>query len=121
MTVDGKTTAYSYDETGNVVRTTDPAGRIKTLTFDARNRATGTRYEMPGATAIVVGQTFDVRDRRTSMTDSTGMHRYEYDAKGNLVGRALPAEPSPMTRRRVSDRDYPDGTTVDYRLDDAGA
>ena len=122
MSVDGKTTTYAYDVDGNVVTTTDPSGRVTTLTLDGRNRTTGTRFQQ-GAEVIVVSQTFDWRNRRTSMTDSTGTHLYDYDAAGRLTsaGSAGGTFTYDRTKAGIITETYPDGTKVGYKLDDAGA
>lgn len=122
MSVDGKTTTYAYDEKGNVVTTTDPSGRVTTLTLDGRDRTILTRYQQ-GSEEIVVGQTFDWRNRRTSMTDSTGTHLYDYDAAGRLIsaGTAGGTFDYDYSKPGIITETYPDSTTVEYSLDDAGA
>ena len=122
MSVDGKTTTYAYDAKGNVVTTTDPSGRVTTLTLDGRDRTILTRFQQ-GAEEIVVGQTFDWRNRRTSMTDSTGTHVYDYDAAGRLTsaGTSGGTFTYDRTKAGIITETYPDGTTVEYSLDDAGA
>ena len=123
QTVAGNTTTYAYDLAGQRVATVDPEGRRTALTLDGANRTTRTTYSQTGQPSIVVEQTFDARNRRTSMTSGGVVSTYSYDARGNLTGAG------PANQRFSYDysrpgkvlETYPDGTHVTFEVDDAGA
>ena len=118
-----KRQTYAYDLAGQRVANVDPAGRRTALTLDGANRTTRTTYSQTGQPSIVVEQTFDARNRRTSMTSGGVVSTYSYDARGNLTGAG------PANQRFSYDysrpgkvlETYPDGTHVTFEVDDAGA
>jgi RHS repeat-associated protein len=112
------TTTFGYDEVGNVVRTTDPDGRTTYLTLDAANRTVQSDATWAGHPTVTVKQTYDALGRRTSMTDGTGTHTYGYDAAGNLT--SANGFSYDYSQPGAIAETYPDGTKVDYTVDDAG-
>jgi YD repeat-containing protein len=100
-----QTTAYSYDNNGNVLTVTNPLNRVTTMVYDALNRLTQETNPLNGLTQYA----HDERDNVTSVTDPKGVatsntyngfdellttasadigtETFEYDAAGNLTRR----------------------------------
>ncbi len=118
------TTTYGYDVDGNLTTTTDPDGRVTRQFLDAAARPTKTVYTQGSLPSITVERAYDSVGRLQAMTDSTGTHTYSYDAAGNLTQVAGPqgtfGYDYTTTPGQITET-YPDGTTIDYRVDDAGA
>lgn len=107
-TVDGNTTAYTYDKAGNLTQTTSAVGVTHTFTYDAAHRLTditdalggkihytldamGNRVQedIKDAQGNVVKTQRRVYDALNRLAQDIGAYnqttRYEYDANGNLT------------------------------------
>jgi len=107
-TVDGNTTAYTYDKAGNLTQTTSAAGVTHTFTYDAAHRLTDitdalggkihytldamgnrTKEEILDSSGAVVKTRSRVYDALNRLAQDIGAYnqttRYEYDANGNLT------------------------------------
>ena len=81
---DGSTYAYVYDPAGNLISTTDSAGRVTRLTYDARNALLAR-----GSTSY----TYDSAGRLSSSTSPAGTSMFHYDANGSLLSVQRPGKP----------------------------
>ena len=122
-TTGGATWLFGYDLAGNLTSTLDPDGRAATFTVDRANRRTAERYRWPlkPGTGSDVTFALDDLDRRTSMTDDEGTTTYEYDASGLLteVTRGADTFGYDYSTPGTTKQTYPDGTVVEYQVDDA--
>ncbi len=102
-TADAATTAYTYDDGGNVLTITDPRGEVWTSTYDNRNRrltakdplndtttwtydAEGNALTVTRPDAGVTTSIYDARNRVTSSTDPKSQTTtFAYDDGDNLV------------------------------------
>ena len=96
----GGTTAFTYDDRGNLLAITDPVGNETHMAYDERDNLileidplgnqTTWRYDdqdhllsMTDAAGNIATYTYDSNGQRTSMTDALGnTTRYEYDSHG---------------------------------------
>ncbi|MCI0637179.1 MAG: hypothetical protein L0206_25180, partial [Actinobacteria bacterium] len=122
-------TQYEYDETGNVIRQTNPDGCVLEMTYDVMGRLT--RRRAANATGGCANSPVDDEygyDARgllvAARNPDVGLVR-EYDALGrmtreiddrfaNSVGYAWDRA------GRLSSKVYPDGSSVHYAYDGAG-
>lgn len=101
IAIPGASTSYQYDELGNVVGITDPAGNVWT-------------------------QGFDDRGRRISRSDPLGnTTTFQYDTRGRVDGVALPGGLGSGTLTydptgKLVQRSYTDGTVIDLQRDAVG-
>ena len=104
-TTDNKTTSYEYDLMGNLLKTTDPLGNVKTIAYDKNYKkisetdAKGniTRYEYNGNmknTAVITPDNnrtsfaYDGEDRQIKITDQAGnVSKIQYDAAGRIISK----------------------------------
>ncbi|WP_166652706.1 PKD domain-containing protein [Pelagimonas phthalicica] len=86
------TLTYAFDAYGNLTEAADDDSRV-TFEYDLRNRLSasitdGTVGPQPG---VRIDYTYDLLDRRTSMTDSLGgVTSYAYDAEDRLTDLTAP-------------------------------
>ena len=136
---------FEYDANGNVVKTTDPRGKVSTQTYDGLNRLTQ-QVQPPaasGQTAPTVGMGYDALGQVRSVTDprnlgttyavnafgdqtqlvspDTGTTNATFDAAGNLK-TATDARGKTTTYtydalNRLTKADYPTGTDTVYEWD----
>jgi RHS repeat-associated protein len=116
---------YLYDDAGNVTTETTPAGTSTPTagdgqigyTYDKMNRLVGVNYSdsTPDLTYA-----FNAAGLRTSMTDGTGTESYDYDDNNRLtdVTRGSDAFHYDYDHLNLTDRTYPDGTTITATYDD---
>ena len=122
-----RTTSYVVDAVGNTKQKIDPAGSCAapatgctTFTYDAADRPSGILYSDGTTPGVTYG--YDNIDRRTSMSDGTGLSTYVYDtldrltshtSSGNTVGYGYDRNDN-LTRIT-----YPGSLTVTRTYDDA--
>jgi RHS repeat-associated protein len=94
------TTTYQYDLSGNLVKQTDPNGKVTTYQYDDLNRLTKTTYP---------DTTFE-----TKTYDSVNNLGSRTDPKSNTINYAYDA------LNRLTTITYPDTSTVSYTYDKAG-
>ncbi|VWD50127.1 Rhs1 protein [Burkholderia lata] len=86
-------TRFDYDALGRMLRSTDAAGVVNTIAYDALDRKT--RYDNPDQNTTARGDALSYRyDADTgllaSITDAAGgIDRYEYDALGRVIRRRM--------------------------------
>jgi RHS repeat-associated protein len=91
----GQTTAYTYDQGGNVVTITDPLQRVTQQLFDALNR----RVQITDAAQGKSTLTYDAHNRLLAVTDPDGnTTSYTYDGFGDLIQEAGPARGTTVYR-----------------------
>ncbi|MEU4652764.1 LamG-like jellyroll fold domain-containing protein [Streptomyces sp. NPDC023723] len=104
-TEDAFTTAYSYDDAGNVTAQTDPSGAKTTFTYDSLGQVT--RLTEPSGSFTDFG--YDLAGREVRRSDGLGRtSSLLYDQAGRLVSESDLAPNSNALR------------TIDYDYDDAG-
>ena len=137
-----QTTAYGYDNQGNLTRITDPLNRVTIQTFDQLNRLT----QITDSASKLTKYAYNGRDQLTSLSDprnnattysvdaldnlntqispDTGTTANTYDAAGNvLTSRDAKNQTSTYTYdalNRATQVTYHDGSQVTYGYD-AGA
>jgi RHS repeat-associated protein len=79
----GATTAYAYDQAGNLLTSTDPNGVTTTMTYNSGGLVTGISYS--GSSAPSVSYTYDAQGIVTGMTDGSGSSSYAQDPFGELT------------------------------------
>lgn len=83
----GETTAYVYDENGNLTQTTDPLGAVTRHDYDALNRLIETLDPNAGTTAY----DYDANDHLTSVTDPRNLKTaYAWDGLDNALAVTSP-------------------------------
>lgn len=121
---------YAYDPGGNLVAETDPLGRVTRMTYDALDRLV--RKDLPdgsvhfwgydegGAAALALG-------RLTSISDPTGVQRFEHDRMGRIVrtsrsldGTTYAIETAYDAQGRPVREALPGGPAAEYTYDAAG-
>jgi RHS repeat-associated protein len=119
---DQHTTSYGYDPASRLNSVTDPSGRTSIIGYDDAGRQVSIAYSDGVTHAVALG--YDADNRRTSMTDGTGVSIYRYDSLGRLVsstdgaGHTVGHTFDPAGR--VTALTYPNGKTVTRSFDDAG-
>ena len=89
------TTAYAYDEDGNLVSETDPEGNVTSATYDALGDVTSvTDPQLPGQSSPGTSTyTYDADGERLSATDPLGnATRQTYDYFGNVATSTDPMD-----------------------------
>jgi RHS repeat-associated protein len=84
----GNVTKLVYDQRGNVVREEDAEGGVTLREYaDAANPDKETKVTRLGENGrqIVTRYSYDPRGNRTTVTDSFGTTRFEYDVLGNVL------------------------------------
>ncbi|HWS88127.1 MAG TPA: RHS repeat-associated core domain-containing protein [Pyrinomonadaceae bacterium] len=77
-----RVTVVEYNQRGNVVKTIDPQGNVKTATYDDR----GNKLSETNAAGKTTSYTYDARDNRTAVTDPLGnVTRFAYDSRSQLL------------------------------------
>ena len=121
---------YAYDRGGNLVAETDPLGRLTTLTYDLLDRLVEKdlpdnthhvwAYDEGGAASRALG-------RLTSVTDPTGVQRFEHDLMGRVVrmtrtmdGTTYAVETEYDAQGRVVAETLPGGPQARYLYDPGG-
>ncbi len=111
---------YRYDAVGNLVAQTDAEGQTLTFEYDALNRLTHKRR----AGALLAEYGYDQGTngigRRTTMTDTSGVTTWQYDAQGRTLAEtkiiagvgALATAWEYDAAGRVVAATYPSGETV---------
>ncbi|MEM8562243.1 MAG: DUF6531 domain-containing protein [Pseudomonadota bacterium] len=125
-------TTYVVDRAGNRTQQTDARGVVTDYTYDTLNRLTSVRY--PATPSEDVIYTYDDTangnyglGRLTSTTDESGQTAYQYDHRGNIVGKAYTIGATNYTVGYAYDLAdniiqmlYPSGRIVDYARDSLG-
>ncbi|MEX0834364.1 MAG: RHS repeat-associated core domain-containing protein [Actinomycetota bacterium] len=123
----GQLWTYSFDEAGNIEQMTDANGNatpgdltdgITDYSYDEMNRLVAMDYA--DATPDVAFE-FDENSNRTEMADGAGTETYTYDALNRL--QTVMRGPDVFSYNydqasNVTERVYPDGTTIDYAYND---
>jgi len=79
-------TRLDYDVATNTTTITDPLGHRTTLSYDTEGRLLSTRSDNPSGFVQSQQFTYDENGAVIATRGSDGrLHRYKYDAKGNLV------------------------------------
>ena len=138
----GQTTAYAYDNNGNLTGVTDPLGHITANGYDALNRLVRTTDPNNGVT----GYAYNANDRLTGVTDPRNLvtsYAYDglddqtrltspdagataktYDAAGNVTGatdaRGVTTTNTYDALNRLTKAASSDGTIVTYHYDEGG-
>jgi RHS repeat-associated protein len=118
-TADSVDTTYTYDENGNQLSATGPAGSIST-TYDRLSRPTDTTPD-DGSADTVTTYSFTAPTR----TDASGSSTFAIDAYGRETGAALPLSATAFitTYRadgQLSERDDPNGNMTAFGYDGLG-
>jgi RHS repeat-associated protein len=126
---DTGTTSYSYDPAGNLLVKTDEMAVATEYEYDALNRLTKIDYPTDTDTVYIYDET-DVgngKGRLTTMQDATGVTRYSYDTRGNLVQEQKTMGTVVYTtgysynlNNALASITYPGGRVVDYSLNSLG-
>ncbi len=121
------TTAYAYDEDGNLVSETDPEGNLTSATYDALGDVTSvTNPQLPGQSGPGTWTySYDADGERLSATDPLGnTTRQTYDYFGNV---ATSTDPTSNTTKYGYDylgdqtmADTPDGSVTTSTYDHLG-
>jgi len=83
----GQRVSYTYDGNGNLKTSTDAAGRVVVLDYDAQNR----RIKSTAPDGAVISQAYDVEGNLGSVTDPRGLvTRYSYNGLGQVLSRQSP-------------------------------
>ena len=125
---DTGTTSYNYDSAGNRTSMTDANGVTVTTTYDALNRPTHVSHPNP---EYDISYGYDQghfgKGRLTSIQDSSGTERLEYDHKGNLAHQTLENGEHVFTFSYTYDLDnkvtavtYPSGRIIKYGFNSIG-
>lgn len=119
----GKTrvTRQAWDAWGQLVSTTDPAGKTTLLQYDGLGRL----IQSTDPLAQVTHYSWDAFDRLTSLTDAKGnTHHFEYDKAGRLVKETRPLGDTTRysydAAGQLVQRIDAAGHTRDYSYDAAG-
>ncbi|WP_247730448.1 NosD domain-containing protein [Halovivax limisalsi] len=117
----GRTTAYEYDDRGNLVAVTNPAGAQRTFEYDA----TGDRVAATDPAGHRTTYAYDHRGFLTGVTEPTGaVTTYEFDAVGRLLTETTPR--GDAYEYTYDDRDAllnvtdPAGNVLEYVYDERG-
>jgi RHS repeat-associated protein len=114
-------TSYRYDPTGNLITTTDRAGRKTGYTYDELNRLI--KITDPKGNETVFG--YDRRDNLVELQDGNGnVTRFEYDHNNRLIKEIRPMGQETAYqydgRGTLIRKIDPKGQRTDYRHDLAG-
>jgi RHS repeat-associated protein len=113
----GRTWHYAYDPAGNEIQTTDPSGLQTTNSYDQLNRQVSVSYS-DGTPAVTYG--YDADNNRVAMTDGAGTVSSTYDTQNRLTDVIRGADTfsySYDADGNVTQRTYPDSTTIGYSYD----
>ena len=116
----GNSTSYTYDADGERTSVTDATGAVTTYAYNADREIAGISYS-DGTHAV--GYSYDANGNRTQMTDATGTTTYGFDARNRLSSLTDPQGTFSYTYDKdghVTDRTYPDTTSVSYTYDGDG-
>ncbi len=80
-------TRFEYDAIGNLVKQTDTNNRDTLFSYDALNRVKTKQVNGGAITSYTYDETSHsfAKGRLTTITDSTGVHKFHYDQLGNIV------------------------------------
>lgn len=117
----GDTTAYAYDDAGNLSSVRNPAGHLTYYgDYDAHGRP-GRISDLNGHVTVLA---YDARGRLASRTEDGRATAYAYDAAGQLVRLALPDGAfyayAYDAAHRLADIADAAGNRIHYTLDAAG-
>lgn len=88
-------TKFTYDKSGAIVQTENPAGSVRRVTYDDLNRLTEAVDPMNGITRF----SYDFEDRLVSVTDPRGLvTSYSYDSLDNITGILSPDSGQTITQ-----------------------
>lgn len=135
----GQTTAYAYDDNGNLTGVTDPLGNSTKIAYDALNRLVRTTDPNSGVTGyaynandrltgvtdprnLVTSYAYDGLDNQTRLTSpDAGATAKTYDATGNVTGatdaRGVSTTNTYDALNRLTKAASSDGTIVTYQYD----
>lgn len=118
---DGTSERYSYDERGNMLTYTDPAGQVWQYTYSGRGQVLTARTPTGG----VITYTYNADGTVASTADSdTGVTIYGYDGLKRLTRITYPDSASLQTAYDAADRltaiTDPNGRTYTFQLDANG-
>ena len=110
----GGQTVYEYDTAGNVVKITDPLGKIRSFTFDAR----GNKLSETDPNGKTTNYTYDANNNPTSQTDAIGRKTSQtFNVNGQVLtqtdglGRVTQSSYNP-TGNLLTSRDAAGNTTT---------
>src|SRR6185312_14699771 len=128
---DSGTTVYVVDDAGNRIQSTDAAGHVVQMSYDALNRLTAKTY--PNDPTENITYTYDEAaagfgiGRLTSVIDEAGTMAYVYDARGNVVQETRVIDLTTYVTTYAYDLadhvvqiTYPSGRIVSYTRDAMG-
>jgi RHS repeat-associated protein len=117
----GQTEGMTYDAAGNLKTKTDFNGKTTTYNYDLINRLIA---KIPDASfsAPTVTFTYTATGQRESMTDTSGITNYTYDARDRLTKKATPEGTLTYTydlggNLKSIRSSNTNGTSVDYAYD----
>jgi RHS repeat-associated protein len=115
------TVAFTYDDVGRVVSSTDSSGRIARWTYDAF----GNELSVTGSGGKTIQHTYDSHGRRTSTVDQLGNRiHFDYNDVGDVT--AIADANGGVYRftydsqRRKTSMTYPDGSQESWAYDLSG-
>ena len=78
---------YGYDAASRVSTLTRPGGLVTTTTYNSAGQTTGiTTLDGIGSVVLEILTTYDSRGLPDTQTDHEGLHDYDHDVAGRLVG-----------------------------------
>lgn len=99
----------ALDERGRIVRLTDAAGQVTTITYDMGGRRVGMNDPSTGNTGYV----YDAEGRLIRQTDAKGnVIAYTYNAAGQVLTRTMPGRPDLLGRPTTTRATYTYGTNA---------
>ena len=118
---DGGTTAYAYDQAGDLLSVTDPVGGVTRIAADAA----GNRTEIAAPSGGAARFSYDGAGRLTAITDPAGaVTSFRYSAAGLLLETTDPAGASTTVTCTAAGQPAsvtgPLGSTVSYGYDADG-
>lgn len=90
----GQLIQFTYDGAGRRQKATFPNQTEANYTYDAAGRTLSIVYTRGPAEHNRFSYTYDAESNRTSMTDSSGTHRYTYDSNYRLTAATHPDQPA---------------------------
>ena len=117
----GGQTLYEYDAAGNIVKVTDPLGKVRSFTFDAR----GNKLSETDPFGKTTNYTYDANNNPTSQTDALGrITNRTFNARGQVLTQTDPlgrvtTSSFNATGNLLTSRD-PAGNTSEFSYDARG-